>query len=959
MKSQIKDKKISELLREKDIEIKQLREEIEENTKAYEELQETYKIDIEIAAEELSETKQETDEVKKELDKTRKELEIAKSEAAGDVSDLIEQLTMDKEVFEGNCETLQKENDELREELEEVKEELELRRLEEEELKEGDVGEGDSSSAQLQLTLKKVCADFERQKIEYEDKIADLAHSSHGLPELQVREKELSTTLAKRDQEILGLQDALDEALENTDMLEQLTEINMKQGEEIDSMKEQIREFEEIREIENQIAEDQAELEKELNDEIANKEFEIQELNQTISSKEEEIADSNKNINNFRKKTNALQKEIDILKDQMANTGEEDQARRLQQVVDKNLSLVAKVREMKAFAVNSRLSEANSNSLKFKCETLLAALPEKFLDDLDINSIEKVCQLELIKHKTYTLIQEVYTRCLGLEQESTFLKWAFQLSGYLIEILWQVCNIEHVYVRMSLDEYQTLAKSNHWNSMVTLNGELDQFIRMVKDDSLGPSVPLNSLGIVKDSLDEFIEPFKTEGLDKTGDDVVIISIRIALMRSIQYATLGLVTLQNLFEDIKPEMCKDLIAKAYAISAKLLINCDEGNFHEMSMHVKMLQFKMTDLLGIFSGNNDIEGYNWSEWVESIQQDLLAIHGFEFFKAEDTQTVVGQWTLLTGNVKGQLETFASLQDQLNEAKTEIQEKAVKIAMGEKELKEIQTTKQSLEKRLSEAYAKSQKLAQVEADKKRLQDRQKHFDDTIQSLTDEVNKLDKKNKDLNGEMVRMREEEAERGVSLQPEGEMLASNTGGFVAIRRGSSMVADKRPQGHDDTTAYQQIIDNLQSEKSHDLSRSLRAKLNLLDDLTVNNVNPHRETLNSISAKINEYKLTSVTTKIIDLNNYEESKAERAASKAKKESLVNQINSLARGVLDTVDTDKYEFTKFLPSCLAKELSISEREEMKLGKLKSGNGQNTVKLSLGRNDVEKLYKTLNLR
>ena len=45
----------------------------------------------------------------------------------------------------------------------------------------------------------------------------------------------------------------------------------------------------------------------------------------------------------------------------MANTGEEDQARRLQQVVDKNLSLVAKVREMKAFAVNSRLSEANSN----------------------------------------------------------------------------------------------------------------------------------------------------------------------------------------------------------------------------------------------------------------------------------------------------------------------------------------------------------------------------------------------------------------------------------------------------------------------------------------------------------------------------------------------------------------------------------------------------------------------
>ena len=70
--------------------------------------------------------------------------------------------------------------------------------------------------------------------------------------------------------------------------------------------------------------------------------------------------------------------------------------------------------------------------------------------------------------------------------------------------------------------------------------------------------------------------------------------------------------------------------------------------------------------------------------------------------------------------QLERFASLQEQLDEAKNEISEKAVKIAMVEKEMQELRTTKQSLEKRLSEAYAKSQKLAQVEADKKRLQDR-----------------------------------------------------------------------------------------------------------------------------------------------------------------------------------------------------------------------------------------------
>ena len=55
----------------------------------------------------------------------------------------------------------------------------------------------------------------------------------------------------------------------------------------------------------------------------------------------------------------------------------------------------------------------------------------------------------------------------------------------------------------------------------------------------------------------------------------------------------------------------------------------------------------------------------------------------------------------------------------------------------------------------------------------------------------------------------------------------------------------------------------------------------------------------------------------------------------------------------------EKVRFLPASLAKELSVSERGEMKLGKLKSGSGQNTVKLTMGRSDVERMYKTLNLR
>ena len=54
-------------------------------------------------------------------------------------------------------------------------------------------------------------------------------------------------------------------------------------------------------------------------------------------------------------------------------------------------------------------------------------------------------------------------------------------------------------------------------------------------------------------------------------------------------------------------------------------------------------------------------------------------------------------------------------------------------------------------------------------------------------------------------MREEDAAAVTKLKPEGAMLASETGGFVAMRRGSSMI-DKRST--EDTTAYKMIIENL-------------------------------------------------------------------------------------------------------------------------------------------------------
>ncbi len=79
---------------------------------------------------------------------------------------------------------------------------------------------------------------------------------------------------------------------------------------------------------------------------------------------------------------------------------------------------------------------------------------------------------------------------------------------------------------------------------------------------------------------------------------------------------------------------------------------------------------------------------------------------------------------------------------------------------------------------------------------------------------------------------------------------SESGGMVHARRGS--IVEKRKA--EDTEAYRAMIESLHSEKAHDLSRTLRNKLNLLQDFVVEKPNPHRETLNEISKKVVEYKI---------------------------------------------------------------------------------------------------------
>ena len=338
------------------------------------------------------------------------EQQIKSKGGNSDMQELIETLTLEKEIAEENVETLQKELDDTKLELQELKEEIELRNLELEQLQSEAVEGSDYDSTDYKLALKKLYTESQNAKVDYENRISQLENQLADIPNVEAKVRQiadLKQELGTKQKEIKNLKDALEEASEYSEMIEKLTEDNYNKTEKIGELEDRLKELQELHELEEQIAEDQAELEKSLNAEIHDREFTIQTLKNELSKMELQRIESEKTMNQFRVRVCELQNDIESLKDQLADTGEEEKMKKMQILMEKNVTLNNKMREMMTLHITGKMNEVLYVNLLKKVNYMEISIPDNVLTLLDLGTLHNFLMLSSLRGKAFILVSEV------------------------------------------------------------------------------------------------------------------------------------------------------------------------------------------------------------------------------------------------------------------------------------------------------------------------------------------------------------------------------------------------------------------------------------------------------------------------------------------------------------------------------------------------------------------------
>jgi dynactin 1 len=860
-----------------------------------------------------------------------------------DVQDLIETLTLEKEIAEENIESLQKELDETKQELLELKEEIELRNLELEQLQSEAVESQDYDSVDYKLALKKLYSESQNAKVEYENRIQQLENQLSDIPKLELKSKQvadLKSDLLKKEKEILNLKEALEEASQYSEMIENITEDNYNKTEKIKELEDRVKELQELHELEEQIAEDQAELERTLNLEIQDRDVTIQNLKNELIKMEIQKADYEKTINQFRVRVCELQNDVESLKDQLADTGEEEKMKKMQVLMEKNVVINNKMRDMMTMHINGKLNEVLYLSLLNKVTYMEMAIPDNVLESLDLGTLSNFLLVSSLRGKTYILISEVIRTTIDTVHDKYLIRWITNLSTLCINLIYDLTGIDSHLLTLSPKEYTDFMKIIDWGQILAINSNIDGFLKLLKEGGISSTISLEnfnySLGIIHQFSLQNISNVSGKALLSRGSLQISIGIYCLLqMYSLDDSIAGAIDY------------KDMLSKSLSLGKSVLDLTDENDLEPLKSFGEILSNRFTTVTKVLFDNEiiDYSSYNWVEWFIATDKDFKSIFNLNSIKKHEDKKILDPWCSQAKLVKDRLNKFEETTRELEETKNNLKTQNSKLAKVEKDLSELKIAKTSLESRLADAHAKSQRLAQLEIEKKRLQDREKYFEESLDAVNSEIERLQEKNKNLEEELTQYKEKEED--IKVQASINLASSETGGLFNMLRGSTITRHGAgPIGQDELETFSAIIDHYKIQKRHLSSEILKAQIREIPKFTNNESNPVKSKLENIYTAQSKLKKDISKLRVVDLND----RNSKEKVKKDKENLRNctiDAKKTVEAIQNIISNDGNSASY-----------IHTGPTGNLGKIVLGKGSNIIPVTISLEEFKGFKKILNL-
>ncbi|KAJ9133586.1 Dynactin subunit 1 [Pleurostoma richardsiae] len=336
---------------------------------------------------------QENNDLRRQLKEAEARLESIESIQAEHES-AMELATLDREMAEETAEVLKVELDALKQKTEELELEVEILREENAEFTNGMTPEERASTGWLQMernnerlreALLRLRDLAQQQEEELRDQIKGLEEDVREFNTVKEQFEVSKEKLAQAESTVEDLRQQLDTALGAEDMIEDLTERNMTQAEQIEELKAVIEDLESLKEINDELEINHVQNEKEMQEELDFKDAVIAEQARRAAQQEEALEDMEYTLSRFRELVTSLQNDLEDMRASHAVTeAESDQLNsRSRAMMDLNMKLQISAAKAQVKTIDLELRQLEAEEAAQHLEIVKLFLPDSYQSDRD------------------------------------------------------------------------------------------------------------------------------------------------------------------------------------------------------------------------------------------------------------------------------------------------------------------------------------------------------------------------------------------------------------------------------------------------------------------------------------------------------------------------------------------------------------------------------------------------
>src|SRR3569833_417809 len=306
----------------------------------------------------------------------------------------LELATLDREMAEETAEVHKAELEAARERLQELELEVEILRETNDELEKGLSPEEKTSAGWLQMernnerlreALIRLRDITQQQEAELRNEVKALEEDLREYGTVKEQFEASKEKLAQAEAAIEDLRQQLDNALGAEDMIEELTERNMAQAEQLEELKAVIEALENLKEINDELEINHVQNEKEMQEEIDFKEAVIAEQARSAGRQEEAMEDMEYTLSRFRELVTSLQTDLEDMRASHAvNENESEQlGRKSRAMMDLNMKLQISAAKAQVKTIDLELRRMEAQEAEQHLEIVKLFLPDTYQADRD------------------------------------------------------------------------------------------------------------------------------------------------------------------------------------------------------------------------------------------------------------------------------------------------------------------------------------------------------------------------------------------------------------------------------------------------------------------------------------------------------------------------------------------------------------------------------------------------